>query len=146
MRRLAEISTLHNSPLYLCLVDLKKAFDWVQRKALWHILPKYGISETLMQALKDLHTGNTGKIRVDGHLSEDFDMEIGVRQGCVLAAPVFAAFIDFIMRLAFGTDGFPKGITILYRQDGKLNEKKGCTLEEFIQALAYADDIILIAQ
>jgi hypothetical protein len=125
---------------------LKKAFDWVNREALWHILPKYGVSETMLQALKDLHSGNTGKVRVDGHLSNDFKMEIGVRQGCVLAAPIFAAFIDFVLRLAFESQGFPKGVRIQYRSDGILNVKENCTLEEFVQALAYADDIILIAE
>lgn len=146
MRRLAEIASKSKTSLYTCLVDLKKAFDWVHRPALWHILERYGVSPTELEILKDLHTDNRGKVRIDGECTDEFSMNVGVRQGCILAAPIFAAFIDFIMRTALNESTFPRGIRILYNGDKVLGDWKGCTLEEFIWALAYADDIILIAE
>lgn len=148
VRRLGELAEKHGRSFYFCPVDFKKAFDWVNRLALWHILPNYGVQPTEINALEDLHTGNKGSIKINGHSTEEFDMDIGVRQGCILAALLFATFIDFVLRKAFADRSFPKGVKILYQEKGKqqLESWKDCTLEELIKALAYADDIWLMAE
>ena len=53
---LAEKAGEYNTPLYLCFVDLLKAYDSVNRDALWAILQKrYWLPEKLLRILKALH-------------------------------------------------------------------------------------------
>ena len=40
LRVLAEKASEYNTPLYLCFVDLRKAYDSVSRDALWVVLQK----------------------------------------------------------------------------------------------------------
>lgn len=42
----------------MCMVDLKKAYDSVNRAALWRVLEKYRIAPKIIALLKDLHDNN----------------------------------------------------------------------------------------
>jgi hypothetical protein len=45
--------TLHR-PLFLCFVDLKRAYDSVNREALWFVIMQQGILNKLVGLLADL--------------------------------------------------------------------------------------------
>ena len=50
-----------NKPIHLCFVDLQKAYDTVNRGALWEILSRsFNIPEKLIRIIKTLHSGTTG--------------------------------------------------------------------------------------
>ena len=62
LRVLAE---KYNTPLYLCFVDLKKAYDSVNRNALWTVLKKrYRVPDKLLRILKALHRDTRGAVRM----------------------------------------------------------------------------------
>lgn len=42
----------------MCMVDLKKAYDSVNREALWRVLEKYRVPAKIIELLKDLHEDN----------------------------------------------------------------------------------------
>lgn len=46
-----------NKNLYNTFIDLTKAFDTVNREALWTILRKFGVSQKLLSILHQLHNG-----------------------------------------------------------------------------------------
>lgn len=58
VRRLLEYARDKNKQVFMCMVDLKKAYDSVNRAALWRILEKYRIPSKLIELLKDLHEDN----------------------------------------------------------------------------------------
>jgi hypothetical protein len=68
IRRVCELARAFNENIYLCLVDLKKAFDSVHRDSLWKILPEYGVGPKCVEAIKDLHTDTFCRVRVDDEL------------------------------------------------------------------------------
>ena len=73
-----------NKPIHLCFVDLQKAYDTVNRGALWEILSRsFNIPEKLIRIIKTLHSGTTGLVRSDGKMSEEFPIRVGVKQGDV---------------------------------------------------------------
>jgi len=74
----------------LAFVDLTKAFDLVDRKALFTVLAKAGCPPTLVALIKSFHDGMFAKVQFDGHLSEVFPIRKGVKQGCVLALTLLA--------------------------------------------------------
>lgn len=47
----------------MCMVDLKKAYDSVNRQALWHILEKYRVPPKIITLLKDLHEDNEMQVK-----------------------------------------------------------------------------------
>ena len=65
-----SVSTLHefNKPLHVCFVDLKKAYDSVNRNALWKILESLGVLEKIVGLLKDLHDETATCVKGFGRL------------------------------------------------------------------------------
>jgi hypothetical protein len=56
----------YKQPLFACFVHLKKAYGCVNRKALWYVFGRQGVSAKLVELLRDLHTGNSATIKVFG--------------------------------------------------------------------------------
>ena len=101
LRLLTEIHRELQQPLHVAYVDLKAAFDSVDRTALWKAMREIGVPTTLLDLIIDLHCGTTARVRLGKHLSSPFMTTSGVRQGCVLAPALFCRALDFIMaRLA----------------------------------------------
>jgi hypothetical protein len=84
------------SKIYAFFVDLKAAFDNVERDLLWEYLRKKGINEHLVTKIEEIYEETISRVRVDGRVSECFKTYKGVRQGCPLSPSLFAAFIGDI--------------------------------------------------
>ncbi|KAJ0173828.1 hypothetical protein K1T71_010977 [Dendrolimus kikuchii] len=94
LRNIVEKQLAMGRKVFCGFVDLEKAFDRVVRKDLWDILPRYGINGQLMRAVQSTYEGCMACVRLDGSLSPWFDVNIGVRQGCVLSALLFILYLD----------------------------------------------------
>ncbi|CAH1233043.1 Hypp565 [Branchiostoma lanceolatum] len=97
LRLLAERRREYRKPLYAAYVDLKQAFDSVDRPALWKILKIIGVPAKLIKLLSLLYSDTSSCVRVNGKMSDSFTINSGVRQGCVLAPTVFNTAIDYVM-------------------------------------------------
>ena len=118
IRVLAEKAREYNTPLYLCFVDLKKAYDSVSRDALWVVLRKrYRIPEKLLWILEALHRDTRGAVRAYGKVSKQFPIKNGVRQGDVLAPILFNFFFDTVIAMAMARHP-GCGLKVLYNQAG----------------------------
>ena len=132
-----------NMGLYTAFIDLTKAFDTMSRDGLWRILSRIGCSPYFLTILQQLHTGKKGQLKHKGELSNLFPIEIGARQGCVLAPTLFATF--FAMMLCEAKDDLRDGIYIRFRADGgmfnlRLLLSRTKTSEQLITDLLLADD------
>ena len=67
-----------NKKLYMCFVDLEKAFDRVPRKVIEWALRKRGVNERLVRAVMRLYEGAKTKVNVGGGMSDGFSVEVGV--------------------------------------------------------------------
>lgn len=106
-------------PLYMTFIDLTKAFDMVDRQALWSILSRYGCHDKYIRILRLLYDGTAVTVLSNGgSKSEPFIVETGVNQGWVIAPTLFAIFIAAILHLI--GEELPQGIPIMYRTDGRL--------------------------
>ena len=68
--------------LYICMLDLTKAFDSADRDLAWHVLLTRGAPPKLVALLKDLHTDHCGVVRSELDFA-DVDINKGFKQGCV---------------------------------------------------------------
>jgi hypothetical protein len=78
---------------YYLFIDFVKAFDSVNREALFAILAKLGIPEHMIKIIKALHANCTVQIKV-GEETAEVDSTIGVKQGDNLAPVLFLCFIQ----------------------------------------------------
>ena len=132
-------------PLHACFIDLRKAYDTVNREALWHVLRKTGISDKLLRLLRELHTDNTAAVKAYNRLSKSFVTNNGVRQGCVIAPTLFNIFLDHVIRHALSECS--EGVTIRYtigEEVVSLRLTEEISIEELIQILMYADDMTVL--
>ncbi|CAB1114327.1 unnamed protein product [Ectocarpus sp. CCAP 1310/34] len=82
--RLQELGRRKKRPLYMCFVDLNKAYDSVDREMLWKVLARAGIPAKLIEVMRQFYDGMRARVRMDdGELSDWFFVTQGVRQGCV---------------------------------------------------------------
>jgi len=82
--------------LYMCFVDLEKAFDHVPRTVIEWALRKPGVHERLVMAIMRLYDGAQTKIKVGNVMSDGFSVGVGVHQGSVLSPLLFAIVMDSI--------------------------------------------------
>ena len=146
IRQVAERATEYRTPLLLCFVDLAKAYDSVNRQALIAILKEYRVPQQLARIVEELHTDTRCQIRTAGGTSEEFDVNTGVRQGCVLSPLLFNCFMDKILREATKTLG--GGLHINYTTEGGvfLTYRNKTPAVACIQDVLYADDLALVAE
>ena len=85
-RRLQELARKKRIPLYVCFIDLTKAYDSVDRTLLWTLLARFGVSQKMISVIRQFHDGMRACVRLDDRVcSRWFAVEQGLRQGCVLA-------------------------------------------------------------
>ena len=73
---------LYAYPVYMCFVDLEKAYDRVPREKLWEVLREYGLRGSLLRAIRSLYSQSESCVRVLGSQSVSFLVGAGLRQRC----------------------------------------------------------------
>ena len=92
VRRRQELGRARKIPqkLYMCFIDLQKAYDSVDRELLWIVLARFGVPEKMLTVIRQFHEGMRTRVRTDdGEPSEWFDVTQGLRQGRVLSPLLF---------------------------------------------------------
>jgi len=112
---------------YCCFIDMKKAFDNINRDCLWFKMQRLGITGRLYNAVKSLYRDVKYTVRVNGHLTPWFGASRGVKQGCLISPLLFSLYVN---DLAESIKDLNCGVDI-----GDSN----------LSILLYADDIVLIA-
>ena len=77
---IAESTVNRNAVIYKCYIDLVKAYDRVNRKILFKVLERRGVTPKLLNLIIALHTQVMAKIRVDGEMTEIFQLDAGLKQ------------------------------------------------------------------
>ena len=119
LRRIQEKFRGREKKLYICFVDLEKAFDRVPRKVMEWALRKKSLPKVLVKAVMRLYEGSRTKVRVGSGSSEEFGIRVGVHQGSVISPLIFAVVVDTVIEQA---------------RKGLLNE------------ILYADDLVLMSE
>ena len=134
VRQICEKYLAKGKNVYFAFMDLEKAYDRVDRDALWNVLRLYGIDGKLLGAVKSLYDGSEACVRVGDEVSEWFPVRMGVRQGCVMSPWLFNLFIDGVVREV--------NASVLGRGLGLVDERD--RMWELNQLL-FADDAVFVA-
>ena len=82
--RMQEEYQKKDKKLYMCFVDMEKAFDRVPRKVMEWAMRKKGLSEVIVRAVVSLYDGAKTRVRMRSAHSEEFKVKVGAHQGSVL--------------------------------------------------------------
>ena len=82
VRRMQEEYQKKDKKLYMCFVDMEKAFDGVPRKVMDWAMRKKGLSEVIARAVLSLNDGAKTRVRVGSAYSEAFEVKVGVDLCC----------------------------------------------------------------
>ena len=114
--------------LWVFFADLKAAFDNIDRAVLWDMMKKRGITESIIDRVREIYEDTRCRVRIGDEETEEFRVKKGVRQGCPLSPTLFNIYIaDIEEEMEKG----PGGV--------KVGSSKVWTLE-------YADDIVMVAE
>ena len=99
IRRLQELARKRHIPLYVCFIDLTKAYDSVDRTLLWTVLACFGVPQNMISVNRQFHDSMGACVRLNDRVCSGWiAVEQGLRQGCVLTPLLltifFAAVID----------------------------------------------------
>ena len=128
--------------LYACFIDYEKAFDTIDRVALWGKLLENNINGNVLRVIFNMYNNAKSCVKDETKLSGIFACNMGVRQGENLSPLLFSIFLnDFESTLKKKYNGLTEINTlsqILSTED----------LEFFINmyVLLYADDTLVLAE
>ena len=146
LRCISEKAKEMNLKLWLCFIDLKAAYDTVNRNGLWKKLGEYGTSKHLIELIGALYDGTSAQVKVDNELSNEFKIRTGLRQGCLLSPCLFNIYMDYVVKIAT-SELANIGIKIKYRMpNGRKRDGSLAQGEEMMSILMYADDIVMMCE
>ncbi len=127
MRKTVDYFVNKKSTVIMCSLDMEKAFDKVNRDALFIKMMRRGCPLTLINILDGWFEKSFSCVRWDRHNSEQFALLAGTRQGGVLSPLLFSIYIDDILI--------------------KLDESNcGCVINNIsFNSFLYADDMVLLS-
>ena len=126
---LAPTRREHHQPLYAIYVDLKAAFDSVDRGALWKLIRFLKLLPKILSIIEVLYSNSVSCVRFDGDNGDDFLIKSGVREGRILAHDCFDVAMDWVLDRS-----------TYWVMSGAILGQEAFTDED------YADDIVLLSE
>jgi hypothetical protein len=116
----------HKKSIFLCFVDFTKAFDYINRNALYYKLHKHKIGKKMLNIIISMFDKAQAKVYQQGKYGDHIDSIFGVLQGGILSPKLFNEFMSDLPNY--------------------LNSKDGIEINgTHFTHLLYADDIVFIS-
>ena len=130
LQQFVDMAKADGQQLYTCFLDLKGAYDRVQRPLLWQALQRLGVHGPMLAAVQSLYKDSGLTININSRSGKTMQSHTGVKQGCPLSLTLFGLYIDGMHRflMSSGLVDVPVLSTGVQVPD-----------------LAYADDVTLMA-
>ena len=124
---LVETQKKRKKPLYVCYIDLTKAFDYLNRDALILKLQQRNVYGKFLNTIKSMFLKSISRVKWNGKISKPIKNRNGVMQGGVLSPKLFNAFLQDLGKY--------------------LNPKYGLKIGAiYLAYLLFADDIVLFSE
>ncbi|CAH8629789.1 unnamed protein product, partial [Schistosoma margrebowiei] len=97
LRQVLEHRCTFRRPTIVVFLDLKAAFDSVDREVLWQCLSLKGVPKKYINLIQALYSNTTGIVRAYSELSSELITSSGVRQGCPLSPFLFNFVVNVLL-------------------------------------------------
>ena len=131
LKQIGEKTREKKRRVYVGFMDLGKAYDIVNREALWQVLRMYDVDGKLLGGIKSMYVDGLAFFRVKEVESEYFRIDNGARQGCTMSRWLFNVCMDAMkkeVKMGMGRRG------VRFLEKGR---------EPRLSGLSYADDLVL---
>ena len=124
---LVETQKSREKPLYVCYIDLTKAFDYLNRDALIVKLQQRNVDGKFLNTIKSMFHKSSSRVKWNGKISKPINNRYGVMQGGVLSPKLINEFLQDLRKY--------------------LNPKYGLKIGDlYLACLLFADDIVLFSE
>ena len=116
---------------------------------LFKLLSKIGCPPNLLKTIQLLYSEVKARLDIEGELSNPFNYDCGVKQGCKLAPTLYGLYAAMVLWIAF-KDNNEHSVYVRFRIDGNLFDLKRLkaktkTFNMYIREAQYADDIAILS-
>jgi hypothetical protein len=98
IRQILEKKWEYNETVHQLFLDLKKAYDSLRREILYNILIEFGVPLEVVRLIKLYLNETYSKIRIGKHLSDNFLIRNGLKQGNALSPLLFNFVLEYAIR------------------------------------------------
>jgi hypothetical protein len=142
-----QLAFIEQSPLYGIYIDLRKAYDAMDRERCLQIMEAYGVGPNMLRLIEFFWENAELVCRANGRFGEPFKAHRGVTQGGPVSPKIFNIMVDAIVRewirILVGdeaaSDGLKDAIRLLlaifYADDGYIASRDKHQLQEAIDVL-----------
>ena len=110
---------------------------------------KFGCPRKFVAIVRTFHTNMKASVVVGGDETDPFPVNVGVKQGCVMAPVIFNLYMAAVTTLFRQRSPNEQGISLTYRLDGSVFnlsrlQARTKTSRDQVVELQYADDSMLV--
>lgn len=131
LKEIIQIYRNNKKPIYICFIDLSKAFDSISKRILIHKLKSLLPTGKYLSLLETIISNRSYKILYNGIESEEYKTENGIPQGDSLSPTLFCIYMNNFLKHLDEHMNIIDPIKII-------NWK--------IASMIYADDIVLMSE
>ncbi|XP_071139805.1 uncharacterized protein [Mytilus edulis] len=143
MNCLIDLYLRCNKPLFCAFVDYRKAFDSVDRCALWHKLLQQCIDGKMFKVIHSMYKNAKSCVRLGCNTSSFFFSNVGVRQGENLSPVLFSLFLNDLVE--FLSHSY-EGLSNVYNAAHIFLDNDEIAVYFRLYLLLYADDTVILAE
>ena len=96
-----------SKPLYTCFFDFTKAFDYIDRTALYYKLLNRRIDGNLLNVIRSMFSKAECRVKWDSRLSDILKTKFGIQLGGMLSPKLFTDFLQDISASFDQDQGIP---------------------------------------
>ena len=126
LKEITDYYLCNGSPVFICFLDARKAFDRVNHWKLFEKLIDRGVDPHLVKLILYWYRSQQFHVRWGKSTSKGFSVSNGVRQGGILSPFLFNVYTD--------------DLSVLLDRSGY-----GCSYQGSVNHLYYADDMVLLS-
>ena len=93
-----QLAKKEGKTLYMVFLDLKKAYDSVERGKILELLKNYGVGNNIINIIRNMWTNDMIVPKRKKYYGPAFLSERGVKQGDVISPTIFNIMIDAVLR------------------------------------------------
>ena len=150
---LQEIRRKARAFLSMGFIDLHKAYATVDRTLLWRVVTPIGVPPQVIAVLRQFHDGMRACVGpVDSVCSGWFEVEQGLRQGCVLSPSLFNIQVSFVAVLTVVLQRFSEdtvilaGVELKERPTSMGPEPAMDCVRRAVRDMLYVDDACIVSR
>ena len=150
--RQQEIGRKAGVSLFMCFIDLQQAYDTVDRTLLWQVLTRIEVPPQMIAVIRHFHDGMGVCVRPDdGVCSDWFEVEQGLRQGCVLSPLLFNIFFAAVLNVVLQRFSKEPGILaelVQLKEPSTLMGPESAMnyVRRVVWGMLYADDACIVSR